>query len=723
LKQILLTSASVLALSLYPTSNLAQTVVQDKLRFDRYDARVDVAAAYTAVLLEANGHVRNFLNNTARAIFTGSRAGDPSAQQTYVLAIARSLEQTGQPPSVGGAYALPTYPYAQMASFDVAHRYCGGQLVSFFDTNNFKSSLTAEQIQHAPRLQYIREGRQGSPATLFLLKTASDGSRYLLSATGQTQPYNSCVDSLNGAPAPLADDTLITFRRVAVPFEEASRRVVRAENERRACPAGKVGAGVRYRRETYQAYDAAQKRIGDPVLGEWVYQDQSCRDPKVIPRINVQQCSNGTGVARYNYYLLEAQHPENFGKIAMVPANEAGEQIAALQFYYDWGICDDDLPATITIGPISDVSTEETRARACNAVYPSWNNRLEGNYFEARTRRERKFEFADQYSVDDIHQVSYSPWVAFEDSCKMITTSQFDEYRDLGCLTGFQGEHRQKRTMRTVTTNFVNSATQDTQATSVYSGWESVTFTCELIPAPPPTKIYCGLADGDKAIYAYPGQCPTQYGYTGGTMGNTGGSSGGSGGGGGRNEGAESVDVNNDGKGDYAVGDKRGAGGTTVSGHCGACNGPTGNGPTGGEGPGNKIICTAMNAAYGFGSYRQAIWLAHAAKTMSVYHQTGYHLLALPLIRKAYGSDSTSARIVRKIIEHMARERTADIRAEMRGSQRRPLGRFYRATLEPLCYALGWMAKGRSVEEIKEVPVIAAALRTATQNTKGQIHV
>ena len=721
MKQILLTSASVLALSLYPTSNLAQTVVQDKLRFDRYDGRVDVAAAYTAVLLEANGHVRNFLNNTARAIFTGSRAGDPSAQQTYVLAIARSLEQTGQPPSVGGPYVLPTYPYAQMASFDVAHRYCGGQLVSFFDTNSFKSSLTAEQIQHAPRLQYIREGRQGSPATLFLLKTASDGSRYLLSATGQTQPYNSCVDSLNGAPAPLADDTLITFRRVAVPFEEASRRVVRAENERRACPAGKVGAGVRYRRETYQAYDAAQKRIGDPVLGEWVYQDQSCRDPKVIQRINVQQCSNGTGVARYNYYLLEAQHPDNFGKIAMVPANEAGEQVAALQFYYDWGICDDDLPETITINPISDVSTEETRARACNAVYPSWNNRLEGNYFEARTRRERKFEFADQYSVDDIHQVIYTPWVAFEDSCKMITTSQFDEYRDLGCLTGFQGEHRQKRTLRTVTTNFVNPATQDTQVTSVYSGWESVTFTCELIPAPPPRKIYCGLADGDKAIYAYPGQCPTIFGFTGGTMGNTGGSSGGSGGGGGGG-GAESVDVNNDGVGDFRPGDSRGIGGTPVDGGCGACNGPSGGGSDGAE-TGAKIICTAMNAAYGFGSYRQAIWLAHAAKNMSVYHQTGYHILFMPLVRIAYGSNTMNAILVRKSLEHIARERTADIRAEMRGNKRRKLGRIYRNILEPLCYARGWIANGRTVEEIKEVPVIASYIRKESQNTKGQIHV
>ena len=723
MKQILLTSASVLALSLYPTSNLAQTVVQDKLRFDRYDARVDVAAAYTAVLLEANGHVRNFLNNTARAIFTGSRAGDPSAQEAYVLAIARSLEQTGQPPAQGGAYALPTYPYAQMASFDVAHRYCGGQLVSFFDTTNFKSGLTPEQIQQAPRLQYIREGRQGSPATLYLVKKASDGSRYLLSATGQTLPYNSCVDSLNGAPARLADDTLVTLRRVAVPFEEANRRVIRAEHERRACPAGKVGAGVRYRRETYQAYDAAQKRIGDPVLGEWVYQDQSCRDPKHIMRYKVAHCSNGTGLARYKYYLLETQHPDNFGKIAMAPANEAGEQVAAVQLYRDLGggVCDDEYPESITVDPVSDVTTEETRALACNSVYPGWNNRLEGNYFEARSRRERKFSFAGQFGLDDIHQVIYTPWVAFEDSCKMITTSQFDEYRDLGCLTGFQGEHRQKRTMRTVTTNFVNSATQDTQVTSVYSGWESVTFTCELIPAPPPTKIYCGLADGDKAIYAYPGQCPTIFGYTGGTMGNTGGSSGGSGGGGGGG-GAGSVDVNNDGIGDYRSGDSRGIGGTPVDGGCGGCNGPSGGGSDGAE-TGAKIICTAMNAAYGFGSYRQAIWLAHAAKNMSVYHQTGYHILFMPLVRIAYGSNTMNAILVRKSLEHIARERTADIRAEMRGNKRRKLGRIYRNILEPLCYARGWIANGRTVDEIKEVPVIASYIRKERQNTKGQIHV
>ena len=186
------------------------------------------------------------------------------------------------------------------------------------------------------------------------------------------------------------------------------------------------------------------------------------------------------------------------------------------------------------------------------------------------------------------------------------------------------------------------------------------------------------------------------------------------------------VDVDGDGIGDYEFGDPRGAGGRPTPNGCGACNGPSGGNSNsgGGEGGGgsDKIICTAMNAAYGFGTYRQAIWLAHAARDMTPYHQTGYHLLALPLIRTAYGCDTRTARLVRASIEHMARERTADIRAEMRGGKRRRLGRTYRAVLEPLCYIAGWLAGGRSIDAIKDVPVIAAALRTRTSHTKGQIH-
>jgi hypothetical protein len=118
-----------------------------------------------------------------------------------------------------------------------------------------------------------------------------------------------------------------------------------------------------------------------------------------------------------------------------------------------------------------------------------------------------------------------------------------------------------------------------------------------------------------------------------------------------------SVDINGDGFGDYdtpqAAEAATGNRGVGVVGGCGDCNGPnvagtanpdpvattdSNDGPDGG----GKIVCTAMNAAYGFGSYRQAIWLAHAQQNMTQYHQTGYHLLALPLIRIAYGAGTHS---------------------------------------------------------------------------------
>ena len=91
-------------------------------------------------------------------------------------------------------------------------------------------------------------------------------------------------------------------------------------------------------------------------------------------------------------------------------------------------------------------------------------------------------------------------------------------------------------------------------------------------------------------------------------------------------------------------------------------------------------------------------------------------MMALPLIRVAYGSDTHTARALRATLEHMARERTADIRAEMRGGRRRPLGRLYRAILEPLSYGLGWLAGGRDIEGIDEVPVLARQIKAFAQS-------
>ena len=100
----------------------------------------------------------------------------------------------------------------------------------------------------------------------------------------------------------------------------------------------------------------------------------------------------------------------------------------------------------------------------------------------------------------------------------------------------------------------------------------------------------------------------------------------------------------------------------------------------------DKIICTAMNASYGFGSYRQAIWLNYSNKHLTKAHEVGYHTLFLPLVYLAYTKD---IKFIRTLLEHGTRRRTADLRAELKGTKRNTLGRFYRSIFEPLCYTVG----------------------------------
>ena len=104
-----------------------------------------------------------------------------------------------------------------------------------------------------------------------------------------------------------------------------------------------------------------------------------------------------------------------------------------------------------------------------------------------------------------------------------------------------------------------------------------------------------------------------------------------------------------------------------------------GGGNTGG---GSKIVCTMMNESYGFGSFRNKIWLKHS-KGLAPEYQKGYHKLFLPLVKMA-----KTNKVVRKILEHIAVHRTIDIRQESRGKVHL-LGRVYRKILEPLCYFVG----------------------------------
>ena len=109
---------------------------------------------------------------------------------------------------------------------------------------------------------------------------------------------------------------------------------------------------------------------------------------------------------------------------------------------------------------------------------------------------------------------------------------------------------------------------------------------------------------------------------------------------------------------------------------------------------GGKIVCTAMNAEYGFGSFRNSIWLAQS-KDLDPAYEKGYHTLFLPLVNYAYksGKKNTLQRILRGVLEHIARHRTADIWKQKRGKKRDTYGMIYRAILEPICYVVGKVGK------------------------------
>jgi hypothetical protein len=109
-----------------------------------------------------------------------------------------------------------------------------------------------------------------------------------------------------------------------------------------------------------------------------------------------------------------------------------------------------------------------------------------------------------------------------------------------------------------------------------------------------------------------------------------------------------------------------------------------------GDGGGSsKIVCTAMNHAYGFGSFRNKIWLTYSAKHLTKAHEVGYHALFLPLVSAGYRQDKWYSKPLRAVLENIARHRSADLRAEMRGTKRDRVGQAYRFILEPLCYAVG----------------------------------
>ena len=99
-----------------------------------------------------------------------------------------------------------------------------------------------------------------------------------------------------------------------------------------------------------------------------------------------------------------------------------------------------------------------------------------------------------------------------------------------------------------------------------------------------------------------------------------------------------------------------------------------------------KIVCTMMNESYGFGSFRNKIWMKFHGN-ISPEYQKGYHKLFLPLVSYAKQKGITN-KIIKNILEHIAVHSTIDMRQTLRGKTHL-LGRLYRKVILPLCYWAG----------------------------------
>ena len=98
-----------------------------------------------------------------------------------------------------------------------------------------------------------------------------------------------------------------------------------------------------------------------------------------------------------------------------------------------------------------------------------------------------------------------------------------------------------------------------------------------------------------------------------------------------------------------------------------------------------------MNESYGFGNFRNKIWLKYARDNLSPEYEKGYHKIFLPLVKFAKGQGKLN-KVVKKTLEHIARHRTLDLKQEMKGKTHL-LGRIYRKILEPICFIVGKVSK------------------------------
>lgn len=120
-----------------------------------------------------------------------------------------------------------------------------------------------------------------------------------------------------------------------------------------------------------------------------------------------------------------------------------------------------------------------------------------------------------------------------------------------------------------------------------------------------------------------------------------------------------------------------------------------GGGGASGDGPGSKILCTTLNDMYGFGSFRNQVWMKYAAEHPDRYLTFGYHKVFFPLARRM-----RTSRALEKVLTRIVRVRTNRLRREMHGKPISVEQGVYKYGIESALIVVGWLVSKGVISKV-----------------------
>lgn len=405
------------------------------------------------------------------------------------------------------------YNVGAARDWNIRHRVCPNPadlrtfvVLSWLEQDSFRRGNTARTIQAAPRAYYeTLGGTFDSDSEIGLLAPrANSGGSVRFAYTnfaGTETPIPDCaIGSASGAwtdgsvlpgfevPALLS---IVPLPNLALEWRDIP------ETRTGVCPPAANPAltisgpgGATETRQRRSLVDRAGRPIrmadGGAVPDQftpWTYQG-GCRAPRRQTVTLVERCtytSLGVDLEGQRIYLVDT-----YEAVPPAPYTDGvgiGEE--------KWLIVPDTTPRLISNGctgsaaaPLLNTTTQQSQIvepLSCPSIYtPSLHAHIPytlGSISRQRTRTTYTTTFPADAMLEPISADSFTPWAWGADSCHRIYQSSSSETVAVACPAGFSGSITQTRTRTDTVTDYANPGTSDSTTVS-YSAWTTVSNGC-----------------------------------------------------------------------------------------------------------------------------------------------------------------------------------------------------------------------------------------------------